>query len=241
MARGVIGDDLVAEPLRFEPLGVVAQEPSHRGVDGREEVRVVVAGHLLEDAGEALQAHPRVDAPERQRHATARLLVELHEHEVPELEPARAVLVVVGDALRALGQLGAAIEVDLAAWPARSGVRHPPEVLVVAGVDVAPARHPLRGQPDLVAPDVPGHVVVRVGGGCQTVGRDPHLDREELPCPVDRLALEVVAEAPVAEHLEEGVVPRRPADLLEVVVLAGNPQAALVRRRRGCRSGSRRR
>ena len=45
---------------------------------------------------------------------------------------------------------------------------------------------------------------------------------------MDRLALEVVAEAPVAEHLEERVVARRPTDLLEVVVLAGDAQAALV-------------
>ena len=45
---------------------------------------------------------------------------------------------------------------------------------------------------------------------------------------MDRLALEVVAEAPVAEHLEERVVARRPPDLLEVVVLAGDPQAPLV-------------
>jgi len=45
---------------------------------------------------------------------------------------------------------------------------------------------------------------------------------------MDRFALEVVAEAPVAEHLEEGVVPRRAPDLFEVVVLAGHAQAALV-------------
>jgi hypothetical protein len=45
---------------------------------------------------------------------------------------------------------------------------------------------------------------------------------------VDRLALEVVAEAPVAEHLEERVMTRRPADLLEVVVLAGDAETALV-------------
>ena len=44
---------------------------------------------------------------------------------------------------------------------------------------------------------------------------------------MDRLALEVVAEAPVAEHLEERVVARRATDLLEVVVLAGHAQAAL--------------
>ena len=44
----------------------------------------------------------------------------------------------------------------------------------------------------------------------------------------DRLGLEVVAEAEVAEHLEEGVVARRVADVLEVVVLAAGAHAALA-------------
>ena len=43
----------------------------------------------------------------------------------------------------------------------------------------------------------------------------------------DRLALEVVAEGEVAEHLEEGVVARGVADVLEVVVLAARAHAAL--------------
>ena len=95
-------------------------------------------------------------------------------------------------------------------------------------VDVAPARHPLGRQADLVAPDVPGDLVVRVGRGRQPLAGDAQVAGQEVPGPVDRLALEVVAEAPVAEHLEERVVARRPADLLEVVVLAGDAQAALV-------------
>ena len=134
---------------------------------------------------------------------------------------------VVRDALGSLGQVRAAVEMDLAARPARPGVGHAPEVLVVAGVDVAPARHALRREADLVPPDVPGDLVVRVRRGGQALARDSHVDGEELPRPVDRLALEVVAEAPVAHHLEERVVARRPADLLEVVVLPGHPQTAL--------------
>ena len=155
-------------------------------------------------------------------------LVELHEHEVPDLEPARAGLAVIRDAARALGELRAAIEMDLAARPAWPGVGHPPEVGVVAVVDVAPARHPLGRQADLVAPDVPGDLVVGVGRGGQPVRRDPELAGQQVPREMDRLALEVVAERPVAEHLEERVVARRAADLLEVVVLAGDAQAALV-------------
>ena len=45
--------------------------------------------------------------------------------------------------------------------------------------------------------------------------------------PVDCLALEVVAEAPVTEHLEEGVMPWSAADFLEIVVLTRHAQAAL--------------
>ena len=69
----VIGDDLVAEALLLEVVRVVAQQLAHPLVDGREEVRVVVGGHLLEDAGQPLEAHPGVHARERQRgHAAVR-------------------------------------------------------------------------------------------------------------------------------------------------------------------------
>jgi hypothetical protein len=52
---------------------------------------------------------------------------------------------------------------------------------------------------------------------------------EQLPGVGDRLALEVVAEAEVAQHLEERVVARGVADVLQVVVLAAGAHAALRR------------
>ena len=51
-----------------------------------------------------------------------------------------------------------------------------------------------------------------------------------------RVALEVVAEAEVAQHLEEGVVARGVADVLQVVVLAAGAHAFL--RRGGARVGA---
>src|SRR5262249_32241022 len=51
---------------------------------------------------------------------------------------------------------------------------------------------------------------------------------QKLPRPADRLGLVVIAERPVAEHLEEGVVIRVAADLLEVVVLARDADALLT-------------
>ena len=142
-----------------------------------------------------------------------------------------------GVQLRALGVLGPPVEVDLAARPAGTGVGHAPEVLVVAVVDVTPAGHPLGRQADLVAPDPPGDLVVLVGRRRESVARDAEVLRQEVPRPVDRVTLEVVAEAPVAEHLEERVMTRCPPDLFEVVVLAGDPQAALVVDRPGIRTG----
>ena len=90
--------------------------------------------------------------------------------------------------------------------------------------------HPLRRQPDLVAPDLPGDLVVLVGRRGEALGRDAQVAGQEVPREVDRLALEVVAEAPVAEHLEERVVARasgRP------------PRSRCACRRRAGRAGSR--
>src|SRR5918993_5128143 len=140
----MVSDDLVAEALAFERIRIVAEQFPHPGMDRREEVGVVVARDLLEDARQALQAEARVDARERQRNPPVGLLIELHEDEVPDLEPAGAMLAVIGNALRSLGQVRAAVEVDLAAGPAGTRLGHPPEVAVVAGLDVAPHRHPFR-------------------------------------------------------------------------------------------------
>ena len=41
----------------------------------------------------------------------------------------------------------------------------------------------------------------------------------------DRLFLEIIAEREIAEHLEEGVVPRGIADIVEIVVLAARADA----------------
>jgi hypothetical protein len=64
------------------------------------------------------------------------------------------------------------------------------------------------GHADLLRPDVEGLVVGGVDRGPELVLRQPVVDREQLPRELDRVALEVVAEAEVAQHLEERVVAR---------------------------------
>src|ERR1051325_234423 len=50
---------------------------------------------------------------------------------------------------------------------------------------------------------------------------------QKLPGPLYGFALIIVAERPIAEHLEEGVVVGVPADLLQIVVLSAHPDAFL--------------
>ena len=59
----------------------------------------------------------------------------------------------------------------------------------------------------------------------------PELLGHELPGESDRVALEVIAEAEVAEHLEERVVAGGMTDLLEVVMLSAGAHALLHGRR----------
>ena len=91
------------------------------------------------------------------------------------------------------------------------------------------------GSPTIFAPERRGLVVGRQPASPpKTVTHRrsrsrPQLAGEQLPGEADRLLLEVVAEGEVAEHLEEGVVARGAAHLLEVVVLAAGAHALLRR------------
>ncbi len=162
----------------------------------------------------------------QRRQFLIRAAVELDEHQVPDLDHVRRTRV---DELAALPSLRAVI-VDLGAWAARAGVAHFPEVvLLVAQMNVR------RVDVRLEAPQRRGLVVARQAlrfvaledRRVQAGLVELPFHRQQLPRPADRLLLEVVAERPVAEHLEEGVVVRVLADVVEVVVLAAGADALL--------------
>ena len=54
--------------------------------------------------------------------------------------------------------------------------------------------------------------------------------RDQFPGERDGVALEVVAEGEIAQHLEKRVVPPGIADVFEIVVLSARPHAFLRRR-----------
>ena len=122
---------------------------------------------------------------------------------------------------------------DLAARTARTGIGHLPEVVrrVRRASVVADAHDALARDADVVRPRVIGLII-------GLIHRNPELLRgqlvnvgQELPRVLDRFALEVVTERPVAEHFEERAMACGVADVLEIVVLPSRAQAALHVRR----------
>ena len=130
---GVVGED----PQRPCRLAVGAVPPPGEllpQVDQRAElVGVEDRRHVLEDRRHAVEPHAGVDVPVGQGGERARgILVELHEHEVPELQEALGVVAgtVVGSA-----EGLAAVEVELRARTRRAGRPGLPEVVLVAERD----------------------------------------------------------------------------------------------------------
>src|SRR5690606_3754444 len=76
-------------------------------------------------------------------------------------------------------------------------------------------------------PDVEGLVVVMEDGDREAFGIEAEFLRHQPPGEGDRVVLEIVAEGEVPQHLEEGVVPRGIAHVVEVVVLAAGAHAFL--------------
>ena len=127
------------------PVGDAGDRLGHLA-QGDELVDVEHRVDVLEQDQDALEAGAGVDRRPGQRHPrTVRLLVVLHEDQVPELEV--ALFAAVGRAPG--GAVGLAlVEEDLAAGAARSRVARLPEVVLVQPLD-ALGRHADRVPPDL--------------------------------------------------------------------------------------------
>ncbi|GIW19066.1 MAG: hypothetical protein KatS3mg064_2223 [Tepidiforma sp.] len=200
------------------------------GEDGEEDVGFEDGAFALEHHSDALEAAAGVDVLGGEVGAApVGVLVELHEDEVPDFEEPVAVAdaggATVGAGVEArLGRVAGGVEVvvDLAVGAAgaagagrvlREG--EPVVQVFVAAVDV------VVGEAD-VAPVAVAVVIVEVDGGVEA-GRVEAVNlREQFPRPANGFALEVVAEAEVAEHFEGGEV-GEVADFFDV----GGAEAAL--------------
>jgi hypothetical protein len=201
-----------------------------------EQVDLIIRMHVLKHRADSLQAHAGVHRRRRQRmqHAVGGA-VELHEDVVPDLDVTIAVF--FRRARRATPDIGAVVVEDLGARAAGTGIAHGPEVVRGVGraLVVADAHHALGRHADFPGPDVVGFVVGGVDRDPQLVlgQAQPLLGGQEGPGVGDRVALEIITEAEVAEHFEERVMPRRVADIFQVVVLAAGAHALLAADRAG--------
>ena len=217
----MVGDH--AQRRLHRPLRIGAGQVGD-GADQRDEqIDVVIVVLALQHGGDALQPHAGIDRRLRQRQAIARRkLIELHEDEIPDLD--EAVAVFIRRAGRPAGNLVAVIEEDFRTRAARAGVAHLPEIVRRRDADDLGIRQPCDLLPQRVR-----FVVFGIHRDQQAVFRQPVFLGDQIPRQLDRAFLEIIAEREIAEHLEERVVPRGVADIVEVVVLAAGADAFLRR------------
>ena len=219
---GVVGQD--AQAHVGPPARAVAGAGGRLGGghDGGQHVGVEDRLGPGQDGKDAFQSRPGVDVLLGQlgERAVGGPVV-LHEDQVPQLDVA---LVRAPGGTPAGAVVVALVVEDLRVGPTGAHLAHgPPVVLVAHGL------HPVGGQAHLVHPDGGGLGVVFVHGDPQPVGLEAEDLGRQLPGHGDGVGLEVVAQAEVAEHLEEGEVAGVGAHHVDVVVLAPDPHAALDR------------
>ena len=222
---GVVGDDPPAHELFARREGRIVGRRLRRDQIG-EQIGLVHRRETVGHGKHALEAGAGIDVLRGQfgERAVGGTIV-LLEHEVPNLD-----VPVAQVGTRVTGPeriLRARVVEDLRARPARARRTHRPEVVFV------PARDARGYETDLGFPQ-PLCVVVRdMNGNVEPARIELHHAGEKLPSPHDRLALVVVAEREVPEHLEERTVAAGPADVLDVAFRARDAQAALDAHRTG--------
>src|SRR5271157_1260470 len=221
----VIGDDaqgniglVVGAVFDVGQIGGFLDEcPEEGGIEDRD--------LTLQDSGKAFESGTGIDAGAGKRGQGALLVaVELHKDEVPQLDVAVAIAGKLAVGVAEIARRRALVVVDFRARTAGSGVAHGPEVVLLVEAENAVARdaHP-------VGPDLFRLVILAEDADVEFLLGDGEFLGDQLPRPGNGLLLEIIAEGEVAEHLEEGEVAGRAADLFEIVMLAAGADALLGR------------
>ena len=195
---------------------------------GIKNINFVIAVHMLQDGRNAFQAHAGIDTRRRQFHQAAiGLHVKLHEHVVPNFN--EAITIFVRAARWAAWDVWAMVIKNFRARTAWAGVCHHPKIIgrVFFTFVVANAHNAVGGQTDFFVPNVVGFVVVDVHRHQQTLGWQFVDLGQQLPTPFNGFAFEIIAKAPIAQHLKKGVMPRGVTHVFQIVVFAACTQARL--------------
>ena len=227
----MVGDHAVGHiriPFRVGMLRQFADVVHQRA----EHVGIVVRIHALQDAEHPFEPHARVDVAGRQgcQRAIGAPVV-LDEDQVPDLHQACRVFkclvsvspVDMSGIVFPSGPLRTQVVVDFRVGTAGSGLAHFPEIVLLVESEYA-----VGGHAGVALPEQLGLVILAEHGNPQTFSGEIQPLREQFPGPGYGFFLIVVAEGPVSEHFEEGLVDGRPAHVLQVVVFAAGANAFLV-------------
>ena len=197
-------------------------------MSGGENIVLVNGIDALQNRGDAIQAHSRINAGRGKRQQFAVfLLVVLLKNQIPDF----AVTVAIAPRPIHFGIAGivssAPVIKDFRVRPARAAFtdRPPPVVFF------AKAKNPVVAQTDIAFPDFGRLFVLVIDRNPQNIGIDIEFGCEKFPAPHDGLALEIIAEREVAQHLEKRGVARSDADLFDVVGAAAFLATRQTRRR----------
>ena len=209
--------------------------------DGLEDVGSIVGGlfgkvgetlGVLNEGADAFEAQTGVDVFGGEVAVGAVFFgVVLDEDEVPDLDAEIGVHV---DELSSGVAFWSHVDVEFGTRTAGAGVAHFPEIVFDVTVDDVDGGIE-SGFFEEAFPEIVGFLVEfrgvafgwRIDGGIEPVGGEAPAFDDEFPGPGDGFFFEVVAEGPVSEHFEKGVVVGVVADILEVVVFAAGADALL--------------
>src|SRR5262245_46095244 len=117
------------------------------------------------------------------------IAVELHEHQVPDLDITSAFAGKRAIRVTPFAGFGAEVIVDLRAGSARAGIAHLPEIVFLVEPDDS-----IASDSDIFRPDAGGFVVFAKDGYPKPLFRQLEFLRQQSPRVVDGLGFEVIAE-----------------------------------------------
>ena len=166
-------------------------------------------------------------------HGAVALRIVLDEHQVPNLD-AQIGILVHQPAVRIT--VRRQVHMQFGTGAAGTGLSHHPEIVLHVAVHDVNVRVQPMGT-EQFRPVIPG-LLVKLAGislalvrsvhrGIQPFRRKTPAFHDQLPGPVNGFLLEIIAEGPVAQHLEKRVVVGIVAHILQVVVLSPGADALL--------------